>query len=245
MSNATDLAADVIESFRARGIHPHRDQAVGTPPADLRANRPVPRMPLIDLLRKRSSTRFFNDESITSEALRRIISTSLRDDADIWSHITQEMSFEVFVMCLNVSDLAPGAYSVDRSATKFTLVAPASALGRFEDLTIQSEFGQAAAIISVAGNIEDATQKFGGHGYRLLMTRAASLSYGMWLGSLADGLVGTVFAGFIPAAVRRALSSDISSRQQVFSLAIGHEMNGSAYPAQEDHPLALNKEGGR
>ena len=53
------------------------------------------------------------------------------------------------------------------------------------------------------------------------MTRCASLIYDFHLQFVSRGLVGTVFAGFIPAAVREILKSDGASRQQMFATTVG------------------------
>jgi hypothetical protein len=62
----------------------------------------------------------------------------------------------------------------------------------------------------------------------------AAAAYTMWLDAVASGLVGTVFAGFIPASVRRPLKSDGTSRHQIFALALGAPMR-----APQTSPVAI------
>lgn len=229
MLDSANMVADVIRSFRDvpetsdLNLLPKLLPLVGQEPViPMSAITALPKESLLDVLEKRRSTRFFSDREIATQDLAEVISIALKQDTEVWSDIEQDMPLEVFAMCLRVSGIEPGTYRVDPSATELTLVADSKSMGNFADLTIQSEFGGAAVILSIAGNIELATKKFGGHGYRLLMTRVSSILYGIWLNALAEGMVGTVFAGFIPASVRRSLSNDVSSRQQIFSLALGH-----------------------
>ena len=53
------------------------------------------------------------------------------------------------------------------------------------------------------------------------MTRAGAAVYAMWLEAVARGLVGSVFAGFLPAAVRLPLRCDGVSRHPLFAVALG------------------------
>ncbi|MGW7429232.1 hypothetical protein ACWGIN_06735 [Streptomyces sp. NPDC054861] len=128
---------------------------------------------------------------------------------------------ELTVVAHRLTGVEPAIHRFDPAARSFTPVMELPGGAARYGLTLQPEFSDAAAIISIGVPLDAAVHRHGGHGYRLLLTRAGSAAYAMWLDGVAHGLVGSVFAGFIPAAVRGPLLSDGTSRQQIFALALG------------------------
>ena len=62
------------------------------------------------------------------------------------------------------------------------------------------------------------------------MARAAAVVYDFHLACTGHGLVGTVFAGFIPASVRHILKSDGASRHQMFAATLAPPPTRGAGP---------------
>ena len=157
-------------------------------------------MELRDTLEQRSSSLNYSNYGI--EILPRIaeIQKALRRDVADWGVTAQAMPLECYIFAFRPSDISLGIYRVDtESATCVDALPPED---RWEDLGVQKEFARAGAIVSVAANLDQADSWGGTHGYRVSMTRCASLIYDFHLQFVSRGLVGTVFAGFIPAAVR-------------------------------------------
>jgi len=138
------------------------------------------------------------------------------------------------VVAQHVDGLPPAAYVLDGERA-----VPVMALGdpdTYQALTLQREFADAGAVVSLLGDLEHAERAHGGAGYRTLMTRAGAAAYQMWLSALAHDLAGSVFAGFLPAAVRQPLRCDGTSRHQLFALALGNP--GAAIPDTAADPAA-------
>ena len=182
--------------------------------------REIPQgMELRDTLEQRSSSLNYSNYGI--EILPRIaeIQKALRRDVADWGVTAQTMPLECYIFAFRPSDISLGIYRVDtESATCVDVLPPED---RWEDLGVQKEFARAGAIVSVAANLDQADSWGGTHGYRVSMTRCASLIYDFHLQFVSRGLVGTVFAGFIPAAVREILKSDGASRQHMFATTVG------------------------
>ncbi|MFI8105624.1 nitroreductase family protein [Streptomyces sp. NPDC086023] len=227
MSTPHELAMDVLASFREqRG-------ATGTALAERPAPTPEaigpavtvgPYTPqtaphdLLTTLEHRRSLRGFSPDPLPAGLLADIMARALAADPD---EDAAGHPLELTVVANRLTGVTPAIHRFDAAARSFTpvMVLPTGA-ARY-GLTLQPEFSDAAAIISIGVGLDAAVRRHGGHGYRLQMTRAGSTAYAMWLDGVAHGLVGSVFAGFIPAAVRGPLLSDGTTRQQVFALALG------------------------
>ena len=150
-----------------------------------------------------------------------MVRAALQADAETWPDDHRRSPLEIFAIVVRLDGLAPGMYRLDPDSGAYSPLAALPSAPELEDLTIQSEFCRAAVILSVAGDLDLATQLYGTHGYRTLMTRGSAAAYTMWLRAVGREWIGSVFAGFIPAAVRIPLSSDGNSRHQLFALALG------------------------
>lgn len=168
-------------------------------------------------LQRRRSRRDFAAADLELATVLDVIGTG--HEADVEDNPGEE-PLEWTVAALRTSSHR-GALLAAEPATRTVRLAAVLAADRFEELTLQQEFARAGAVISVGGDLQEAERRHGPHGYRLLMGRAASAAYLAWLSAVELGLVGSVFAGFLPAAVRRPLASDGVLRQQLVAVAIG------------------------
>lgn len=223
MTSSHELARELLAAFRDPVPGPRPTPAAPAPRATLPAVTLAPydgeRADLASVLRRRRSTRFFGAAPLPASAVRDLALAALAADRAESPVGSSHCPLEVFVLALRLDGLDPGAYRLDAEGDLW----PMASLGHdTTDLTIQSEFAEAAAIVSFAADLTAAHAAFAAHGYRQLMTRAGAAAYDMWLDAVALGWAGTVFAGFIPASVRTPLASDGTDRHQLFALALGH-----------------------
>ncbi|WP_329102291.1 nitroreductase family protein [Streptomyces sp. NBC_01439] len=234
MSSPHDLAAELLTAFRtpaAAGTDtvPAPERPAAQPPAPL--GPPVlftaqqrDRSSLLTVLEKRRSIRFFGPQPIDASLIADVAARGIDADLASWPQERERLPLQINVVAFRLSGLEPGMYGLETGSgtqRSYVPVAPLPEGEALHDLTIQREFCDSAAIVSLAADLDLASRLHGAHGYRTLMTRAAAAAYTMWLDAVAVGLVGTVFAGFIPASVRLPLRSDGASRHQLFALALG------------------------
>lgn len=173
---------------------------------------------LRQILDRRSSSLSYDAEGLFLTEQLASLRNALRRDREDWEEIASIIPIEGFVFALRTIDLSPGIYHVDSDdATHIGQLTPPE---HWEDLGVQKEFAKASAILSVAADLDRADSWGGTHGYRVAMARAAAVVYDFHLSCIGHGLVGTVFAGFIPASVRHVLKSDGISRHQMFAVTV-------------------------
>ncbi|WP_327706978.1 nitroreductase family protein [Streptomyces decoyicus] len=185
--------------------------------------------PLRTVLDLRQSVRIFDPDPVDASLVADVVARGIQEDFRSWPTEQEQCPLQTTVVAFRLDGLGPGMYSLDTLAGTgdhsqehaYVQVAPLPEPDVLHDLTLQREFCDSAAIISIAADLDRASELHGAHGYRMLMGRAAAAAYTMWLDAVAVGLVGSVFAGFIPAMVRQPLRSDGASRHQIFALALG------------------------
>jgi hypothetical protein len=193
------------------------------------ASRERERSTLITVLEQRRSVRFFSPDSVDASLVADVVARGIAADIASWPNEQDQVPLQVNVVAFRLGGLDPAMYSLDvgsgngegEAERSYVKVAPLPEGEALHGLTIQREFCDSAAIISLAADLDRASALHGAHGYRTLMSRAGAAAYTMWLDAVAVGLVGSVFAGFIPASVRHPLRSDGASRHQIFALALG------------------------
>jgi len=223
--SAISLTADVLRSFHDGSV-PATPATVATlPPEPIGAPTRLPDAAgepggdLLDTLRQRRAIRFYAAEPIPVAPLRAVVEAGLAADARRWPGEADCCPLHPVVVAQHVTALAPAAYRFDGDQA-----APVMELGppeTYANLTLQNEFARAGAIVTLVGDLAHAEAAHGGSGFRLLITRAGAAAYRMWLEAVARGLAGSVFAGFLPAAVRAPLRCDGVRRHQLFALALG------------------------
>ncbi|WP_051830327.1 nitroreductase family protein [Streptomyces novaecaesareae] len=226
MSSPHDLAGELIRAFRAPGPAvpaAARKRSTASPlgPGVRFEPEERPRTDLLTALRTRRSQRFFDSGAVPAALLADVVARGIETDVASWPDEQMESALQVDVVAFRLEGLAPGMFGLDAGRREYTPVAPLPTPEARHDLTLQWEFCESAAIVSVAADLDRVSELYGARGYRRLMGRASAAAYTMWLDAVAAGLVGTVFAGFIPASVRGPLRSDGASRHQLFALALG------------------------
>ncbi|WP_369204969.1 nitroreductase family protein [Streptomyces sp. PU-14G] len=226
-----DLALQLVESFQHAPAHPRADVPVQ------RAAHPRPlgpdvrvgpgaadaeRLDLLDTLRTRRASRLWSPEPLSAPLLADIVGEGAAADAEEWPDEQPYTPLEITVVAFRVAGMEPAVHRFDGLTRTTRPVMELPPPERRRTLTLQAEFGDAPALVSVAVDPHTAELRDGGHGYRTLLTRAGAAVHTMWLAGVSHGLTGSAFAGFIPASVRSPLRSDGTSRQQVFALALGH-----------------------
>jgi len=204
-------------------------------PVDL-PEAPAPGLSLRETFDRRSSSLSYGTDGLFLTDQLTALRQALRQDRDDWGEAAASVPLEGFVFALRSIDLAPGIYRVDADGAARVGELPAPE--HWDELGVQKEFAAAGAIVSVAVDLDRADSWAGTHGYRVAMARAAGAIYDLHLSSVAHGLVGTVFAGFIPASVRHVLHSDGASRHQMFAMTVAPPPAREASWAQPPRPVA-------
>lgn len=229
MSSPHDLATELIGAFRSPGpeavvLERRQSERVALGPAvefEPLGHGGRPKADLLTTLQRRRSLRFFEPKPVPARLLADIVARAIAMDVDSWPDEQANCPLQTDLVAFRVEELEPGMFSLDAHERSYTPIAPLPPPETLHDLTLQWEFCESAAIVSIAADLDRVSEMHGAHGYRLLLCRAAAAAYTMWLDAVSAGLAGTVFAGFIPASVRQPLRSDGASRHQIFALALG------------------------
>lgn len=226
MKNAMELVADLVESLRTSGPvatttgGPTTLPDLGRP-VDLSAVEAVPRRDVLDTLTARRSRLTFSRDPLPYDDVLAEVLAGLGFDEASRGTTAVEVPLEAFVFLRH-----PTLESVEVFSVRTTGVRSLGlrlSRSQMEDLGVQREFGNAAAIVTFAADLDQAHVRQGVRGYQLLMVRAASATYRVSLAAVSRGWICSVFAGLIPGAVRSLLESDGTSRHQLFAVAIGTE----------------------
>lgn len=226
MKDLRDTVADIVEQFGATRADDH--DRVQTPtladvggPVDLVPAGEVERKDVIATFIARRSKLTFAPEPLARDDVLNDVIQGLAFDRSLRGDLAAQAPLQAFVFLKRPDGRSVGVYSVRADGARKLQVTLSQQ--EMEDLGVQREFGRAAAIITIAGDLDQAEMAQGGYGYPVLMIRAASAAYEMSLSAASRGWISTVFAGLIPASVRGLLGSDGTSRHQLFALAIGTE----------------------
>jgi hypothetical protein len=174
-----------------------------------------------DTLRKRESVRFYDPSPIGLKQLTAVLMAAEEADAELWAEERLAgLSVELLVAAWRVEDLEQAIHAYrppDVLERVGSLPPPAAA----SELVLQLEYSFSPALVLVVGNLCAAIERHGAHGHRVLLERGGAVAHAGWLGALSVGLAGSVFAGFLPAALRSLAGLDGYSRLQLFALSIG------------------------
>jgi Nitroreductase family len=241
--NANDMVRTLLDGFAesGRGLDVDEESSVG--PAVGAAIGPMPlaspiSIPLLaegggvaDLsatLHRRRAQRIFGVDQVAPGLLLECVAAGLAADRRYWPADQGCCALRPVLVAQRVDGLPQAVYELDPDGRTATPVMELPTSADAEALTLQREFAAAAAVVAVLSDVDHAERRHGAHGYRRLMTRAGAAVYAMWLEAVAHGLVGSVFAGFLPAAVRLPLRCDGVSRHQLFAVALGSPAPGPA-----------------
>ncbi|MFD5737420.1 tpaF [Streptomyces sioyaensis] len=178
---------------------------------------------LHDTLQARRSSLQYGDAPVRTDLILRWVREALSRDAGDWALDDDIGPLEAFVFALRSEGKPAGVYRV--TAHEASFIAPASAIDDPELLGIQREFADAAGIVTVCANLDAADSWAGAHGFRLCAVRASMALYDFHLRCQSNGLAGTVFGGFIGAAVRNLIQSDGVTRHPLLAATYAHPVS--------------------
>ncbi|MDA2804666.1 tpaF [Nocardiopsis suaedae] len=187
---------------------------------DLSVSGGEPERDLYETLSARRSTLRYSPAPVRTGPVLRLAQEALARDEEDWGEAVEAGPLEAFVFALRSEGLPEGVYRV--TAEGCARVAPPDSIGDPEDLGVQREFATGAGIVTLFAGLDRADAWAGPHGYRSVVVRAAMATYDIHLKLQAHGLVGTVFGGFIAAAVRAAAKSDGVTRHPLLSTTYAH-----------------------
>ena len=147
-----------------------------------------------------------------------MLAASVRLDAELYSDEPGALS--VLVWAARIEDLRRGLYVYEPTGPALGLLGEDTwAPG---ELFLQEEFAHAAGVVVTVVDLAALLCRYGAHGYRLALTRGGAAAHMAWLVSLTAGLEGSLFAGFIPAALQRFVPVDGLTRLACLAYAFGH-----------------------
>jgi hypothetical protein len=209
-------AVDPTSPARAIGPTP-----LGPPVAIPLPAQPHPPADLSTTLHRRRAQRVFGVEDVAAALLLDCVAAGLAADREHWPDEQGCCDLWPVLVAQRVDGLPRAVYELDPLGRTATPVMDLPTVAAAEALTLQREFAAASAVVALLSDVDGAECRHGAHGYRRLMTRAGAAVYTVWLEAVARGLIGSVFAGFLPAAVRVPLRCDGVSRHQLFAVALG------------------------
>jgi hypothetical protein len=170
-------------------------------------------------MRERSAATHFADQPIRRADIDATVAAMTAIDRSLWGGAADDLPLRVLVACRSVTDLQPGLYeSTDAGLTRLDEEDEPLDM---REMVLQPEFADAGAIILAVGDLAGMTSRFGAHGHRMLLSRGGAASEAAWLTAVRRGLTGSIFAGFLPGALRRLTGIDGSSDLQLLALAVG------------------------
>ena len=182
-----------------------------------------PRGALDDVLLERTSVRDYAGTPLSAADLSALFAAADRMDADGWpGERDAGVDLELYCAAWRVTGVDTGLYRYLPGQSALCRVAGLPDGPEAEELVMQREFAQAAALLVITGNLAAALARHGSHGHRLLLTRAGAAGHAAWLTALRLGLVGTVFAGLLPHVLRERAGADGYHRAALFAFAAGH-----------------------
>ena len=213
-------------------------EAAGRPPGPVAAGRrrpphrgPVtvlpapsaPRSALGDVLPGRTAVRDYDRTPLAAADLSAVFAAADRMDARGWpGERAAGVDLELYCAAWRVTGVDTGLYRYRPGRSELCRVADLPDGREAEELVMQREFAEAPALLVITGNLAAAVARHGSHGHRLLLTRAGAAGHAAWLAALRLGLVGTVFAGLLPSALRERAGADGYHRAALFAFAAGH-----------------------
>lgn len=178
--------------------------------------------PLADILQERRAVRAYHPRPIDQGSLGTLLRVAWEGDLKDWPEERPYDALEFVVVAWRVERTPPAMYLYEPE--KHTLAWLADAPDQYtqgDELVLQPEFAKASAIVLIIGALSAALERHGSWGHQNLLFRAGAAGQRMWLASLVAGLVGTVFAGFLPRATQRLIDVDGYHRAGLFAYAMG------------------------
>ncbi|MEU8924979.1 nitroreductase family protein [Kitasatospora sp. NPDC048545] len=228
MSDLLDLMAELRQDTERQSLAQHR--AVPGPDVPWQWHDETVLDSLVDdglrpTLRRRRANRFFADRPVDAEVLQRMIEAGHGADAALWPAEWAARPLEFLVAARTVTGLRPAVHRYGPDG--FEPIADIVGVEQLRALVLQPEFALAPAILLATGSLEDALESAGSHGHRRLLERSGAACEAAWLTAVDAGLSGSIFAGFLPSALKRLVGIDGFRRTQLLALAVGHGFDAS------------------
>jgi nitroreductase family protein len=183
----------------------------------------APRAALHDVLPERTAIRDYDRTPLSGADLSALFAAADRMDTRGWAaDRAAGVDLELYCAAWRVTGVDTGLYRYRPGRSELCRVADLPDGREAEELVMQREFAEAPALLVITGNLAAAVARHGSHGHRLLLTRAGAAGHAAWLAALRLGLVGTVFAGLLPSALRERAGADGYHRAALFAFAAGH-----------------------
>ncbi|MFI1799337.1 nitroreductase family protein [Streptomyces sp. NPDC020379] len=192
----------------------HGISAVSAPPA---------LVALETALRRRKSVRAYDGEPVPVELLASVVRQAADFDRSAWPDHEGGAGLEFLVAARSVAGLPQGLYLHSADRGDFTPLAELPDGSAAADLVLQLEYADAPAIVIVCGPLAASLDRHGEHGHRLLLTRAGAAAQTAWLAALSHGLSGSIFAGFLAAALKPLVAVDGYRNVQLLAFSLGYE----------------------
>lgn len=183
---------------------------------------------LMAVLEQRRSTRSFHSSSVPLTQLGTALYYANRTDVDEWpDEHKARVRLTFLVLAKRVTGLDSGVYEYKPDAAGLSRISPALSEENTSKLFVQTEFVDAAFVVWIAGNLQQACARHGAYGERQLLLRAGSAGHRIWMCALGFGLCGSLVAGLVPGAARERLALDGYQRASLFAVAIGQRLHGA------------------
>ncbi|MEU6867101.1 nitroreductase family protein [Streptomyces sp. NPDC046876] len=229
MSDLLDILAAVRQDAEAQSAaavaqdphRPGRAEAGDFPTQDFGA---LAEGGLRPALERRRANRFFAERDVDPALLGAMVCAGHAADAALWPD-ERVRPLEFLVVARAVAGLSPAVHRLGPDG--FEPLAAISGAEELSTFVLQPEFAHAPALLLAVGSLEDALGADGSHGHRRLLERSGAACEAAWLTAVDAGLVGSIFAGFLPAALKKLVGIDGFRRTQLLALAVGHAVDAS------------------
>jgi nitroreductase len=185
---------------------------------------PAPSPPSVNLetaLRGRTAVRQYARSPLALDDVAALAAAATGADRRGWPAEHAAVPLDILIASWRVMGAPPALARYDADAHALVRLGELPTGKAAEDLVLQREFAHAPAVALVTGDLRTATARRGAHGHRLLLLRAGAACQAMWLAALRRALVGSIFAGLLPDALRDIGGVDGYSRAALLALAVG------------------------
>jgi nitroreductase len=144
----------------------------------------------------------------------------------LWPLLAKTHPLEHLLVIRNVVGVESGIYQAgpdEEMIRRFDL----PEVAQVEEMVLQPEFALAPMLFLTVGSLERALEWAGDHGHRVMLERSGAASEAAWLAAVDLGLGGSIFAGFLPSALRQLAGIDGFRQTQLLALAIGEPLAGA------------------
>lgn len=215
------MADDVLSLVRSL-IDEGRERA-GATPDHVRDRSAPPRVAarVEPVLQRRESVRRYADRPVDVDDLLDSLTSARELDEHLWPDEVQDGNgITLAVLVWRVDGIETGLHRLGGAGLE--KIGPGVPPEDADDLVLQPEYSEAAALVLALGDLDRSHARHGGAGYHRLLVRAGAVLHEVWLNAIERQLVGSIFAGFLPDGARALLGPDDLTQRQLLALALGH-----------------------